>query len=154
MPLAQADVFQQDDSAENQEQDALHAEPLRDSRCRFRELSGRYPTLITVVSFGFKRWRFEELHRSALRFPRSRFSFSGLDPPGLPPSVLEGEKARSAKPFEHDPYGCTDPGLQQKRRDRNPFRRSVSYPQGCPEIAPLLAHCSTEFYGGPLPWRT
>jgi len=105
--------------------------------------------------------------------------------------VLEAEQLRSAKPFEHDPYGCTDPGLQRKRRERNPFRRSVSYPRGyhpnpnpslsqthtqtqtqtltltltlpcaqvsyprgCPEIAPLLAHCSTELFNGPLPWHT
>ena len=95
--------------------------------------------------------------------------------------MLEAEQSRSAKPFEHDPYGCTDPGLQRKRRERNPFRRSVryprgyypnptpnshpspnpnpspaqvSYPRGCPEIAPLLAHCSTELFHGPLPWNT
>jgi hypothetical protein len=129
-------------------------ENLLFSVCRFRELSGSYPELITVVSFAFKRWRFEELHRAALRFPRSRFGFEGLDPPGLPPSVLEGEKARSAKPFERDPYGCADAGLQQKRRERNPFRRSVSYPQGCPELAPLFAHCTPELYRGPLPWKT
>jgi hypothetical protein len=47
-------------------------ENLLFSVCRFRELSGEYPDHITVVSFGFKRHRFEELHRGALRFPRSR----------------------------------------------------------------------------------
>ena len=109
---------------------------------------------VSVVSFGFKRRRFEELHRAALRLPRSRFSYSGIDPPGLPPAVLLAEQTRSAKPYEADPYGCTDPGLQKKRRERNPFRRSVSYPRGCPEIAPLLAHCSPTLYSGPLPWNT
>ena len=121
--------------------------------CRFHELSGAYPERLTVVSFGFKRWRFEELHRAALRFPRTRFSFSGVDPPGLDPSVTEGEKARSARPFELDPYGCTDPGLRRKRAERNPFRRSVSYPpESCPAMAGLMAHCSKEMYSGTLPW--
>lgn len=124
------------------------------SLCRFHELSGSYPERLTVVSFGFKRWRFEELHRAALRFPRSRFSFSGIDPPGLDPAVLQGERTRSARPFELDPYGCTDPVLQRKRAERNPFRRTVSYHQGpaCPALGPLMAHCSKELFGGPLPW--
>ena len=58
-----------------------------------------------MVSFGFKRRRFQELHRAALRFPRHRFHFVGVDPPGLTAAVTQGETAHSAKPFESDPYG-------------------------------------------------
>mmetsp|Transcript_4213 Transcript_4213/g.9131 ORF Transcript_4213/g.9131 Transcript_4213/m.9131 type:complete len:111 (-) Transcript_4213:185-517(-) len=105
-----------------------------------------------MVSFAFKRWRFEELHRRAVRYPRSRFEYVGIDPPGISPSVLEGERARSAKPFERDPYGCHEEGLLDKRAVRNPFRRTVSYPLGCPELAPLISECPEELYKGPLPW--
>ena len=107
---------------------------------------------MTVVSFGFKRWRFEELHRSAVRFPRQRFVFEGIDPPDLSPSVLAGERSHSARPFMHDPYGCRTPSLVDKRGTRNPFRRSVSYPLGCPELSELMVHCEKEVFRGPLPW--
>ncbi|CAK9053570.1 Uncharacterized protein C57A10.07 [Durusdinium trenchii] len=45
------------------------------------EVVGHYPERITVVSFGFKKHRFGDLHRKALRFPSSRFSFVGIQPP-------------------------------------------------------------------------
>mmetsp|Transcript_24576 Transcript_24576/g.55941 ORF Transcript_24576/g.55941 Transcript_24576/m.55941 type:complete len:176 (-) Transcript_24576:782-1309(-) len=140
---------------------STHREQARDSfenllfsLCRFREIAGGYPERLTVVSFGFKRWRFEELHRSAVRYPRKAFDFEGIDPPGLSPSVLAGERAHSARPFTHDPYGCLEQGLRAKRRARNPFRRSISYPEGCPEIADLIHHCSKALYTGPLPWAS
>lgn len=120
--------------------------------CRFHELSGSYPERVTVVSFGFKRWRFEELHRAAVRFPRTRFAFEGIDPPHLSPSVLAGERAHSARPFMFDPYGCRTQGLLDKRASRNPFRRSVSYPLGCPELSDLMAHCEQGIFRGSLPW--
>jgi hypothetical protein len=40
-------------------------ENLLFSLCRFNELSDSYPLDVTVVSFGFKKRRFEELHRRA-----------------------------------------------------------------------------------------
>eukprot|EP00435_Cladocopium_sp_Y103_P021892 s1188_g5.t1 len=51
------------------------------SFCRFKEVVGHYPQRVTVISFGFKKRRFAELHRAALRFPPSRFSFVGIQPP-------------------------------------------------------------------------
>jgi hypothetical protein len=41
-------------------------ENLLFSLCRFHELTGCYPTDVTVVSFEFKRWRFSNLHRQAV----------------------------------------------------------------------------------------
>ena len=107
---------------------------------------------VTVVSFGFKHHRFTELHRSALRLPRSRFRFVGIDPPKLSIDVMRAELTHSAKPFERDPYGCAEETLRRKRASRNPFRRQEGYAASCPELAGLLAHCARSRYAGPLPW--
>lgn len=47
-------------------------ENLLFSICRFHEYTGNYPRNITVVSFEFKRKRFIEFHRYALKFPSER----------------------------------------------------------------------------------
>lgn len=87
-----------------------------------------------------------------VRYPAERFHFVGVDPPGLAPEVRAGERARSARPFEADPYGCHDAELKAKRAERNPFRRAISYPIGCPELSPLISRCPEAPYEGPLPW--
>ena len=48
------------------------------SIARFRELTGVYPSRITVVGHNFKRRRFEQLHRLALRWPKVRFAYEGV----------------------------------------------------------------------------
>lgn len=50
------------------------------SIARFHEYTGRYPTEITVVGYEFKRARFMDLHRAALRWPESKFRYIGVDP--------------------------------------------------------------------------
>ncbi len=50
------------------------------SIARFREYTGQFPDKITVVGYDFKRPRFEELHRTALRWPKYRFDYIGVDP--------------------------------------------------------------------------
>ncbi len=40
-----------------------------------QEVVGHYPLRVTVISFGFKKKRFADLHRSALRFPSSRWDW-------------------------------------------------------------------------------
>ena len=52
------------------------------SIARFHEYTGRYPSHITVVGYEFKRRRFTELHRAALRWPRERFDYIGIDAEG------------------------------------------------------------------------
>ena len=59
-------------------------ENLLFSMCRFREVYGVYPRWVTVVSYSYKRERFESLHREALRFPLSRFKYVGVDPESNP----------------------------------------------------------------------
>ncbi|CAG8521274.1 2067_t:CDS:2 [Acaulospora morrowiae] len=85
-------------------------ENLAFSICRFREFTGHYPRNITVVGFKFKKRRFIELHRAALKFPIERFNYVGIDP-------------KDKKLFDKDDlYGCRGK-LQQKKLHRDPFRR-------------------------------
>ncbi len=133
-------------------------ENLLFSLCRFRELTGSYPATVTVVSFSFKRQRFEQLHRAAIRFPVSAFRFVGEDGPapamrGRLAQLASWEDHSAAAPFREDPYGCASPVLTAKRAERNPFRRTTPYIQSCPEIADLLRFCGPQpFPSGRLPW--
>ena len=101
------------------------------SIARFREVTGTYPKKITAVSFSLKRRRFETLHAPALRWPSERFVYVGVDPPASTGFDLEqsaeGERKNAAAPFEQDPYGCHSEVLQEKRKSRNPFKRTPPY---------------------------
>lgn len=132
-------------------------ENLMFSVCRFREITGRYPDKITMVSFTFKQRRFEEMHSHALRWPIDRFAYLGVDPPPSTGFDLQesqkGELENAARPFETDPYGCHTPVLQQKRRDRNPFSRTPPYPLTCPDMSELLSWCGPELIDqSNVPW--
>lgn len=126
-------------------------ENLLFSVCRFKELTGAYPLNITVVSYDFKEFRFSNLHRTALHFPASRFSFRGT--PSTPTSMLaylQGELLVQDS-FQRDPYGC-EGALHEKRLKRDPFLRTIPYPDGCPEMSGLFSYCGTEPYSKKLPW--
>ena len=89
--------------------------------CRFREASGRYPSRVTVVSFAFKRRRFVELHRAALRLPRSR---------QRPPRPPRGSNGPPGEPSNGPPQrvrrqSCASRGCASGRRSRasTPRRR-------------------------------
>lgn len=137
---------------------ALTEEHARDSYenllfsvCRFRELTGSYPQNITVVSYDFKEERFANLHRSAIRFPALRFFYVGT-----PASETSREAAKKGESlvrfqFEKDPYSCLS-SLHPKKLRRDPFHRSIPYPNGCPEMEGLFRYCGTSLYSGPLPW--
>ncbi|KAK9049395.1 hypothetical protein SSX86_031637 [Deinandra increscens subsp. villosa] len=139
-------------------QKALTEEHARDSFenllfsvCRFRELTGSYPENITVVGYDFKKERFVNLHRSAIRFPESRFVYLGT-PAAISSreAALKGE-ALVRTQFEHDPYSCLG-ALHRKKTGRDPFHRSIPYPNGCPEIEGLFRYCRASLYAGSLPW--
>mmetsp|Transcript_16226 Transcript_16226/g.23867 ORF Transcript_16226/g.23867 Transcript_16226/m.23867 type:complete len:330 (+) Transcript_16226:94-1083(+) len=134
-------------------------ENLLFSICRFREITGRYPENITVVSFSFKQRRFETLHIPAIRWPEDNFRFVGYNPPSSTGFDVQrsslGEQENAAKPFESDPYGCHSEILQKKRRERNPFYRTPPYSKTCPDMAALLEYCGTELINTEkVPWRS
>ena len=117
--------------------------------CRFQECVGRYPDTVTVVSWGFKTTRFG-LHREAIRWPASRFTFVGIGEP----ADLEGARAGESKTieaFRRDPYG-TGAALGGKRAERTPFDGHAPYEVSCPEVAALLRHRGPELFDGSVPW--
>ena len=128
------------------------------SLCRFREVTGRYPEAVTVVSFDFKERRFVDLHAAALQFPSERFRFDAVPVDArnarFDRAAAEAGEAATVRAFEADPYGCADALLQGKRVARDPFHRGIPYAASCPEAAPLLAHCGPAAFDGPVPWAS
>ncbi|KAL4244421.1 hypothetical protein ABKN59_010186 [Abortiporus biennis] len=129
------------------------------SIARFHEYTGNYPTKITIVGYEMKRRRFTELHRAAIRWPRQKFHYVGIDAEGEELVLAsEGEKQNGYLPYSKDIYGCHE-FLQSKRKSRNPFVRYHSYYTSAPELGPLLNWCpgsdvggETTVFHGPLPW--
>ncbi|CAO3684166.1 unnamed protein product [Rhizopus microsporus] len=130
-------------------------ENLLFSICRFSEMTGDYPTKVTMIGFEFKRDRFEKIHRVAIGYPAKQFEYIGIDPPeGDSESRKKGEYENSYHPFESDLYGCHG-SLKQKKMNRNPFRRRHPYASSCPILAPLFNYCPSDNtpYSGHLPWK-
>jgi hypothetical protein len=131
-------------------------ENLLFSLCRFYECTGRFPQRVDVVSWAFKARRFE-LHRQAVRFPADSFLFHGVNDPEDIAAAVESEQRLALIPFTQDPYGASEatsglPLLGDKRRLRNPFRRTAPYALSCPALVGLLAHRGPELFPGKLPW--
>lgn len=62
------------------------------SIARFREYTGHFPHKITIVGYDFKRQRFTDLHRQALRWPSHKFNYVGVDPDhGGSATAIDGE---------------------------------------------------------------
>ncbi|RWR90177.1 Rossmann-like protein alpha/beta/alpha sandwich [Cinnamomum micranthum f. kanehirae] len=126
-------------------------ENLLFSVCRFRELTGTYPHNVTVVSYDFKEERFAHLHRLAIGFPEARFFYFGTPASSTSKeAAMKGESAVRAQ-FHEDPYGCVG-SLHRKKLTRDPFHRSIPYPNGCPELKGMFSYCGVVPYPGKLPW--
>lgn len=123
-------------------------ENLLFSVCRFYELTGHAPESITMIGYDFKRRRFTDLHRAALRYPAHSFQFIGT--PALTPNAEQGE-AHAASLFVTDPYGCRGE-LLLKKEERDPFAQGPYADGRCPPLEPLLDYCGDRVYQGKLPW--
>lgn len=124
-------------------------ENLLFSMCRFKEVTGHFPSKITTISWQQKECRFD-FHRRSLRWPKSLFHFIGIGIPEPEDYHLQREKKLAYKPFESDPYG-NGPVLMQKRQERNPFHRQPPYKLEFPEIIPFF-ESHTMITSG-LPWK-
>jgi hypothetical protein len=97
---------------------------------RFWKIVGKWPEKISVVSHGFKRQRFLELHVKALRWPTERVEFVGFDPMYMRAGsgkayderrtvdAKEGERKRGFGAWESDLWGVGE-ALRGKRKARN-----------------------------------
>lgn len=128
------------------------------SICRFHELVGGYPEMITVISYDYKGDIIVNRHRHSIRFPRHRFSFQGTPPVGggaeETEAHIEGREKGMAlvtHQFSEDPYACIGP-LREKKLKRNPYSRTPPYAATCPELNYLLHYCGNTVFSGPLPW--
>ena len=119
--------------------------------CRFRELAGHFPEHVTVVSWRFKEARFA-LHRDAIGWPESRWTYLGVNNPVELQDAISGER-QTIEAFRLDPYGRTGT-LAAKRHRRNPYHQRHSYSTTCPEVAALLSHDGPHYFDSSLPWNT
>jgi hypothetical protein len=124
-------------------------ENLLHSICRFRQIAGAYPELVTFVSWRFKEDRFA-LHRQAIRWPVERFLYLGVNNPPELAQALEAEAATTVL-YRADPYS-SGAVLRSKRQQRNPFQVTDSYRLTSPELIPLFDHQGPEVFAGQLPW--
>lgn len=129
-------------------------ENLLFSICRFQRAVGRYPDHVTLISWAFKRERFD-LHRAAIRFPAERFRFEGFNNPIGLEAALRGE-AITLEGFRQNRYGSDGP-IAGKRLTRNPFCREHDF-GSCPGLRQFFtfindpANRNAEFPAR-LPWE-
>ena len=121
---------------------------------RFRECTSVYPASIEIVSWAFKRERFD-FHRETIIWPGDdqHYKYHAVNNPNYLAQTLEGE-AKTFGAFKQDPFGTED-HLRSKRARRNPFYQMPPYPATCPEIAGLINHKTSDgrIYNGTLPWH-
>ena len=156
-PVEQENVLNERIFAEEFARDSY--ENLLFSICRFREITGHYPTKLVVVNWGYKRARFVDLHRLALRWHMADFEYIGIDmrdaARAIGKELPEGfDRLSDANTFERtrtDLYLCAV--NKEVRVERNPQRRVVPYVLSCPEVRGLLTYCGPELFDEKrLPW--
>lgn len=103
---------------------------------RFKQITDVWPKEITIVGFGFKKARFEDLHAKAIDFPRERINYISIDP--SPKGYTVGERStyyehlnqlereNAVSLFAKDWFATRDP-LLSKKQSRNPFQRFNDY---------------------------
>jgi hypothetical protein len=129
------------------------------SVARFFEITNTWPEKIVVVGFEFKRKRWEEIHRKAIKWPKEKFEYVGIDPSDATAvaQAQVGEKENSYQHFLNDLYGCHSP-LIDKKLARNPFRRGTPYEVSVPHMRDIIRYCPPKEHGGMMfngrmPWE-
>lgn len=90
-----------------------------------------FPIRLTMVSHGFKRARFQDLHLPAMQYPLDHVTYLGIDPPFDAVRIAEieeGDRLRGFGAWEQDLYGVGEV-LKSKREKRGwdepSFRKEV-----------------------------
>lgn len=120
---------------------------------RFFECVGIFPQRVSIISWAFKRKRFEH-HALAIGWPLQKFSFVGIGTPDDLQSALTSE-ARALLECKQDStgYGKDGGALGKKKMARNPYRRQHGYKTSCPQLGPLLDWTeTTPFPKDQAPW--
>ncbi len=122
--------------------------------CRFQQVTKRYPRKVVVVSWAFESFRFN-LHRMAVRFPKPRYRFVGVNNPADASRALQGER-KTMMLFLEDFYGAGEM-LNKKRVERNPFNEQHTY-RNCPGLEKYFnfienSENGQDFYRFKLPWQ-
>lgn len=119
---------------------------------RFAECTGAIPHQITVVSWKFKKERFNLHALATLRWPADKFSFCGVGAPADMDAALKGE-AGTVCHFRADMTGH-GAALGPKKAARNPHRRQHGYATSFPALRRLVEYVGAE--AAPLaicPWN-
>lgn len=128
---------------------------------RFKQIVGKYPEKITVVTHAFKERRFLELHGPALKYPAHSLRVIGINPPFTLEElqdVQKGELARGYEPFAKDLYGMSEP-LNGKRRARGwtGRKRKALFGDLEGEVQRVMewkgGKSGTEVFNETLPWE-
>jgi hypothetical protein len=128
---------------------------------RFQQLTGSYPTKITVITHAFKEHRFLELHAPAIRYPAGALRVLGINPPMTLAEFREvqhGEMSRGYSVFSQDLYGVRDP-LHSKRiaRGWSPESTKVIGEGLTSEVKRLLdwtgGESGNDIFPEKLPWE-
>lgn len=125
------------------------------SLCRFKQITGRYPLIVDIVGFGYKKDRFVNEHRKSVRFPSHRFGYISPDSQDQKSSFSDMEHQVTIPQFQRDPFGCKSP-LIDKKNGRNPFNQKHNYLESCPELEQLLNYCNNDSKNAAnkkLPWE-
>lgn len=112
---------------------------------RFKQVVGRYPQTITVVTHAFKRERILGAHAAALRWPAECIRLHGVDPPFTNNEwhSTAASEERAAAAFAQDQFGFLPP-LADKRRSRyfDPDAVEKAYADLEPDAVQLLRYCN------------
>ena len=92
----------------------------------YRHEIGAYPLRLTIISHAFKENRILNYHCKAIKWPLSRTTFVGIDPPEEVTSraELDAGEAKAVDAWREDLYGVGDV-LGMKRRKRGWGAREV-----------------------------